>query len=79
MAITDLEETLKYSSFQTLYIIGTKDKIINHSSEINLIDAFSNPNIEVEVFTDLNHWLTEKEAKVGTSLYLMDKVYCMKL
>lgn len=68
----NLEETLKNIPINTLYLTGTKDKIINHSDEINLIKSFNNTNIDIEVYPGLNHWLTVKDAKVGSSLYQMD-------
>lgn len=73
MATADLEEVLKKSSIPTLYLIGTKDKIINHSEEIALINSFQNQKIEVHIFEGLNHWLTDRNGVVGSSLYEMDK------
>lgn len=70
---TNLEETLKNTSIKTLYLTGTKNKIINHIDEINMVKSFNNKNIEIKTFDGLNHWLTEKNAKPGTSLYKMDK------
>jgi hypothetical protein len=70
----DIEETLKNITTPTLYLSGTKDKIINHTEEINLITRFNNKYIDIETFDGLNHWLTKKDAPIGTSLYLMDNL-----
>lgn len=37
MARTNLEDTVKGLSIKTLYLTGTKDKIINHEQEIDLL------------------------------------------
>lgn len=70
---TNLEETLKTTFIKTLYLTGTKNKIINHIDEINMVKSFNNENIEIKTFEGLNHWLTRKNAKPGTSLYEMDE------
>ena len=70
---TNLEETLKQISLRTLYLTGTKNKIINYHDETTLIASFKNPEIEIEIFEGLNHYLTDRNGKVGSSLYNMDK------
>ncbi|WP_349663299.1 alpha/beta hydrolase [Cellulophaga lytica] len=73
MARTNLEDTVKGLSIKTLYLTGTKDKIINHEQEIDLLKSFKNFNIEIKEFDSLNHYLTDRNGKVGSSLYEMDK------
>ncbi|MDO6490195.1 MULTISPECIES: serine aminopeptidase domain-containing protein [unclassified Cellulophaga] len=73
MARTNLEDTVKDLSIKTLYLTGTKDKIINHKQEVDLVKSFRNPNIEIREFDSLNHYLTNRNGKVGSSLYEMDK------
>ncbi len=73
MASTNIENTLKNTSIKTLYVTGTKDLIINHKDEINLIESFKNPNIENKIFESLNHYLTDRNGTVGSSLYQMDQ------
>jgi len=73
MASTNIEATLKNTSIKTLYVTGTKDLIINHKDEINLIESFKNPNIEYKIFESLNHYLTDRNGTVGSSLYQMDQ------
>lgn len=73
MARTNLEDTVKGLSIKTLYLTGTKDKIINHEQEIDLLKTFKNFNIEIKEFESLNHYLTDRNGKVGSSLYEMDK------
>lgn len=70
---TNLEETVKNVSIKSLYLTGTKDKIINHKEEINQIKSFKNSNIQIEIFDGLNHYLTDRNGIVGSSLYNMDK------
>jgi esterase/lipase len=70
---TNLEETLKQISLRTLYLTGTKNKIINYHDETTLIASFKNQEIEIEIFEGLNHYLTDRNGKVGSSLYNMDK------
>lgn len=72
MLHTDLEATLRNTAIPTLYLTGTKDKVINHTEETSLVKSFSNPNIDIGIFDGLNHWLTIKDAPVGSSLYNMD-------
>ena len=73
MARSNLEDTVKGLSIKTLYLTGTKDKIINHEQEIDLLKSFKNFNIEIKEFDSLNHYLTDRNGKAGSSLYEMDK------
>ena len=73
MVTLNLEETLKNTTIKSLYLTGTKDKIINHKEEITTVESFQNPNIEIKVFEGLNHYLTDRNGIVGSSLYQMDK------
>ncbi|WP_417350884.1 alpha/beta fold hydrolase [Flavobacterium alkalisoli] len=68
----DLEETVQNLTIPTLYLAGTKDKVINHQKETELLKSFRNKNIEIILYSGLNHWLTKRDSPVGTSLYLMD-------
>ncbi|MBG6063455.1 alpha-beta hydrolase superfamily lysophospholipase [Flavobacterium sp. CG_9.1] len=72
MAQTNLEETIKNSTTKILYLTGTQDKIINYKEELRILESFQNPNIEVHIFEELNHWLTDKKGVTGSSLYQMD-------
>jgi hypothetical protein len=56
-----------------LYIIGSNDKFVNPISKTKKIKSFNNKNIPIKIMNGLNHWITEKNAKSGTSLYQMDK------
>ncbi|CAM4085364.1 MULTISPECIES: alpha/beta fold hydrolase [Flavobacterium] len=76
---TDLENVLERIAIPVLYLTGTKDKIINHQKEIDLLRKLNNQNIEVHIFEGLNHWLTDKNAKVGDSLYDMDESVLNKI
>ncbi|MBB4120003.1 hypothetical protein GGR32_002315 [Mesonia hippocampi] len=67
------EETYRNIDIPVLYIIGENDKFINPKSEIELLESFNNSTIQIKIMDGLNHWLTEKNAKAGTSLYKMDK------
>lgn len=69
----NLEKNVKSIQIPLLYLTGTSDKIINHTKEVALINSFNNSNCEVKIYDQLNHWLTKKGAKIGTSLYLMDQ------
>lgn len=69
---TNHETTLQKLSIPTLYLVGTNDKILDYKKESDLIKSLRNPNIEVKIYEELNHWLTEKDGEVGTSLYEMD-------
>lgn len=42
-------------------------------SETALLRSFQNPHITIAVIPKLNHYLTDREATSGTSLYQMDK------
>lgn len=66
------ENVLKNCPVPTLYATGTKDKVINHQQELALVDSFNNPNINKRIYEGLNHWLTDRNAVVGSSLYRMD-------
>ena len=70
---TNLEDTLKNISIKCLYLTGTNDKIINHEDETRLIESFKNPKIEIEIFEGLNHYLTDRNGEIGSSLYNMDE------
>ncbi|UGS24495.1 alpha/beta fold hydrolase [Flavobacterium channae] len=73
MVTINLEETLKNTNIKSLFLTGTLDKIINHEDEITTVKSFQNPNIEIKVFEDLNHYLTDRKGVVGSSLYQMDQ------
>lgn len=79
MLAKDLEATLRTITIPTLYLTGTKDKVINHADETDLVKSFNNNYIEIQVFDGLNHWLTQKDATVGSSLYNMDKAPLNKI
>lgn len=70
---TNHEQTLQNLSIPTLYIVGTKDDVLDYKKESDLVTSLNNDNIKVEVYEGLNHWLTEKDAEEGTSLYKMDE------
>ena len=67
------EETYKNINIPVLYIIGGNDKFVNPISETEILESFKNTNIQIKIMGGLNHWLTEKNAKAGTSLYQMDR------
>lgn len=67
------EETYRNTKVPILYIVGENDKFINPISETQLLESFNNTNIDIKIMEELNHWLTEKNAKAGTSLYMMDE------
>jgi hypothetical protein len=67
------EETYKTINIPVFYIVGRNDKFVNPSTETELLKSFNNPKIQIKIMVGLNHWLTEKNAKAGTSLYQMDK------
>ncbi|WP_226389149.1 alpha/beta fold hydrolase [Penaeicola halotolerans] len=73
MSKIDLEATLKEANIPILYLTGTKDNIIDNEKEVNLIYSFENENIEVHIYEGLNHYLTDRNGKVGSSLYQMDE------
>ena len=72
MARINLEDKVKNLSLKTLYLTGTHDKIINHEQELDVLRSFKNPNIEIVEFDGLNHYLTDRNGKIGSSLYKMD-------
>jgi len=73
MVTLNLEDIFKNISHKTLYLVGTTDKHINHKKEIAIINSFQNPNIEIKLFEGLNHYLTDRNGEVGSSLYQMDE------
>lgn len=70
---TNHETILKNIAIPTLYLVGTNDEILDYKQESDLVLTFKNENIKVEIYDGLNHYLTEKDAASGTSLYKMDK------
>ena len=75
----DYETVIRNLSIPTLYFVGSDDAILNAKLESDYIKSFKNEFIEVKIFEDLNHYLTEKNAPVGTSLYKMDKAPLNKI
>jgi len=67
------EEIYKNINIPVFYIVGRNDKFVNPSTETELLKSFNNPKFQIKIMDGLNHWLTEKNAKAGTSLYQMDK------
>ncbi|CAM4298635.1 alpha/beta hydrolase [Flavobacterium terrigena] len=72
MVTVNLEDTIKNTTIKSLYLIGTLDKFINHKEETNTVESFKNSNIETKIFEGLNHYLTDRNGAVGSSLYQMD-------
>lgn len=66
------ESIVEKSAVPTLYLTGTKNKVMDYERETSVVAAARNNNITIKVFEGLNHWLTERNAKVGSSLYAMD-------
>lgn len=79
MLTSNLEYVIETIEIPVLYLTGTKDKVINHQKEVDLLRKLNNQNIEVHIFEGLNHWLTDKNAKVGDSLYDMDESVLNKI
>lgn len=73
MVTVNLEDTIKNSTIKSLYLIGTLDKFINHKEETNTVESFKNQNIEIKIFNGLNHYLTDRNGAIGSSLYQMDE------
>lgn len=69
----NLEQTMKNISVPTLYLTGTVDNVIDHKAETYLVENFNNKYIAIKTFDGLNHWLTKRNAAVGSSLYDMDQ------
>ena len=75
----DYQTVINDLSIPTLYFVGSDDAILNAKLESDYIKSFHNEFIEVKIFEDLNHYLTEKNAPIGTSLYKMDKTPLYKI
>ena len=73
MVTVNLEDTIKNTTIKSLYLIGTLDKFINHKEETKTVESFKNPAIKTQIFEGLNHYLTDRNGAVGSSLYQMDK------
>lgn len=70
---TNLEETLKEMSIKLLFLTGTEDGVMDHKKEITKVESFKNKNIQINRYEGLNHWLTDKNGAIGSSLYQMDE------
>ena len=69
------EGTYKNLKTPMLYIIGSEDKFVDPTSNINLLKSFGNNNIEIKLFNNLNHYLTHGELKeMNFHLYEMDSL-----
>lgn len=69
----DYSETLNSLEIPTLYTLGSRDEVLNVQQESDFLKSIRNPNISINIYNKLNHWLTDRNGKVGTSLYLMDQ------
>ncbi|MCD0474026.1 alpha/beta hydrolase [Flavobacterium sp. EDS] len=71
----DYEDTYKNLKIPTFYIIGSNDKSVDPISNINLLKSFNNQNIEIRLFNNLNHYLTQDEIKgMNFHLYEIDSL-----
>src|SRR5690606_10295758 len=50
MLHTNLEQTIQNINIPTLYLTGTKDKVINHKEETALLQSYNNKAITIEIF-----------------------------
>lgn len=69
----DIERTVADLDIPTLILYGTSKEVLDEEAEIATIESFENPKITIKVFEGLNHWLTDRNGAVGSSLYQMDK------
>lgn len=73
MVTLNLEEIYKNTAVKSLYVTGTTGKKIDHENETKTVESFKNPTIEIKIFDGLNHYLTDRNGAVGSSLYQMDE------
>lgn len=66
------ENLYRSLAIPTLYLAGTRERIIDHKAETACLSSFGNPNITIHTFDGLNHYLTDRTATAGMSLYLVD-------
>lgn len=67
------EETYKTSRVPILFIIGSKDRIVNGKDEIRILKKLNNPNITISLINNADHYLNDKGElrKKGISPYNM--------
>ncbi|MDT0691592.1 alpha/beta hydrolase [Salegentibacter sp. F188] len=69
----DYTTTLETIEVPVLYLVGENDNILNSDLESDFVSSLENSHIKVIQYEGLNHYLTERNAPVGTSLYKIDK------
>lgn len=70
------EETYKNSKVPILYIIGSEDRIVSSINETKILERWNNPNVDIKVIENVNHWLNNKigPRKMEKSLYQMNSI-----
>lgn len=69
----DYTTTLETMEVPVLYLVGDNDNILNSDLESDFVRSLENSHIKIFQYEGLNHYLTERNAPVGTSLYKIDK------
>lgn len=69
----DHETTYQNCKVPMLYIIGSEDKIVSSTNETAKLKQLNNPNIDIKIIDNVNHWLSHKlnPTKMEKSLYEM--------
>lgn len=68
----DYEDAYKQLQIPTIYLIGTQDKYVDPTSEVNRLKKINNPQITVKLMSNLNHYLTSEVLNANV-LYNIDK------
>lgn len=75
------EQTYQSSKAPILYIIGSRDRIVSSSNEIQVLEKLNNPLVTISLIPDVNHWLNDQigPTKMSRSLYDMNKKAMKKI
>lgn len=65
------EKTYQTSTAPMLYIIGTEDRHVSSKNEIIALERLSNPNIEIKIIENVDHYLSDE---LATSVYFMNEI-----
>ncbi len=84
LILKNYETTYKNINIPMYYIIGSKDKFVNPINSTNILKSFNNKLIDIDIFPDLNHYLTKEdidvtELRMSISYYETDKMAATKM
>jgi len=84
LILKNFEKTYENINIPMYYVIGSKDKFVNAIDNTTILKGFNNELIEIDMFPNLNHYLTKEDIDVtefnmSASFYEIDETVLTKM